>query len=66
MKKIFAELGQAFSSWYTATEDGKTLYPVVQCPDAATRTARIALLRLVERALENGVSALGIATVQEM
>ncbi|MGQ0722933.1 MAG: DALR anticodon-binding domain-containing protein [Candidatus Eiseniibacteriota bacterium] len=39
---------------------------MLQCPDAATRNARVALLRVVEVALENGLRSLGIATLDEM
>jgi len=60
-------LGQQFNGWYTAAgPDGRTLHPVVQCTDAATRGARVALLRLVEAALESGLRALGIVTLDEM
>jgi arginyl-tRNA synthetase len=60
-------LAKEFNSWYTASgDDGKTLHPVVQCADAATRTARVALIRVVEQALENGLRTLGIGTLDEM
>ncbi len=60
-------LAQSFNSWYTAAgPDGKTLHPVVQCPDAATRSLRVSLLRTIEIALENGLRALGVGTLDEM
>ena len=65
--KIANRLAKEFNSYYTATSpDGKTLYPVVQCEDPATRVLRVSLLRMIETALENGLRMLGIRTLQEM
>lgn len=60
-------LAKQLNSWYTASgEDGKPLHPVLHCPDPATRQLRLSLLRLVEAALERGLTLLGIATLDEM
>lgn len=60
-------LAKEFNSYYTASSPaGKTLYPVVQCDDPATRTLRVSLLRLIETALETALRTLGIETLQEM
>lgn len=60
-------LAKELNSWYTASgPGGETLHPVVSCSDPATRALRVSLLRLVELALDNGLRALGIATLDEM
>jgi arginyl-tRNA synthetase len=60
-------LAKEFNSYYTAASPaGKTLYPVLQCDEPATRALRVSLLRLIETALETGLQLLGIATLQEM
>jgi len=60
-------LAKEFNSYYTAASPaGKTLYPVLQCDDPATRALRVSLLRLIETALETGLRTLGIATLEEM
>jgi arginyl-tRNA synthetase len=60
-------LAKEFNSYYTAASPaGKTLYPVLQCDDPATRALRVSLLRLIETALETGLRTLGIETLAEM
>lgn len=60
-------LAKELNSWYTAVDaEGKTLHPVVNCQDPATRALRLSLLRLVEASLERGLTLLGIATLHEM
>lgn len=53
------ELAGAFSGFFTAC-------PVLQAPDDATRDSRLRLCALTGRVLEDGLSLLGITTLERM
>jgi arginyl-tRNA synthetase len=52
-------LAQAFTTFYEAS-------PILKEPDAAVRGGRLALARLTERVLVEGLDALGVHTPQQM
>ncbi len=58
------ELAGEFSRWYTLGSSDASLRVIVD--DAATRSARLALVAGVQAALATGLSLLGIAAVDQM
>ena len=60
-------LAKSFSSYFSAKDgSGAAQFPVAMEPDPALRCFRIALVQLVETALENSLRTLGIETLEEM
>lgn len=61
------KLAKLFNSYFNARDaEGRTLFPVVDCADSATKRARIGLIGIVASALENALNCLGIRTLERI